>query len=139
MARTEPIDEKNPTLQEIARALNAQHDCTDGLRTEVRALIKLQDQREENREARHNEMTKVIEGLTKWIERIDRRQEKIDAQGVAKNASAPPDQGLLGMSRTTWLTLLSGLLVGFFTGPVGYYLWLKVIPAAIHGALTVAP
>jgi hypothetical protein len=50
-----------------------------------------------------------------------------------------PQRRYLGMSRATVLGIVGALIVGFCTGPVGYYVWFKVLPAAIHGALTVAP
>lgn len=94
MTVIDPCDETNPSLADIARAVNQVHSCVDGLRSEHTAFRA--EQTRENREARDkrhhlaNAVTKLQGGMTK-IERevggLKAAQEISDAR-VTKLAKA---------------------------------------------------
>jgi hypothetical protein len=59
--------------------------------------------------------------------------------GVRAPQEGRAPKRLLGLSYTIVLGWIVALLIGMTTGPVGYFILLKVLPAAVHAALSVAP
>jgi hypothetical protein len=140
MTAVRPLPDVGCTIDDLAREINAMHVCLHAVQREARLDRKLAADREALRRERHESIKEDLGDIGRRVGAVERWQESF-----AKSfGMSPPDEGrapkrIFGLSYAIVLGWFVALLIGMTTGPVGYFVLLKMLPAALHAALSVAP
>jgi hypothetical protein len=140
MTAVRPLPDAGCTIDDLAREINAMHACLHAVRREASLDRKLAADREALRRERHESIKEDLGDIGRRVGLVERWQESF----ALSFGMRPPDEGrapkrIFGLSYAVVLGWFVALLIGMTTGPVGYFVLLKMLPAAVHAALSVAP
>jgi hypothetical protein len=140
MSAVRPLPDAGCTIDDLAREINAMHACLHAVQREAGIDRKLAADREALRRERHESIKEDLSDIGRRVGLVERWQEAF-AQSFGMSF---PDEGrapkrILGLSYAIVLGWFVALVIGMTTGPVGYFVLLKMLPAAVHAALSVAP
>jgi len=140
MSAVRPLPDAGCTIDDLAREINAMHACLHAVQREAGIDRKLAADREALRREQHESIKEDLCDIGRRVGVVERWQEAF-AQSFGMSF---PDEGrapkrILGLSYAIVLGWFVALLIGMTTGPVGYFVLLKMLPAAVHAALSVAP
>jgi hypothetical protein len=141
MSRVPPAPAQGASMDDILRSLNAMHECLHSVQTEAQNDRKVADEREELRRDRHQSIKDDLANIGRRVGVVERWQgafaKSFGIDAHAGDRRAP--KRVLGIERRVVIGWIVTLAISAATGPVGYFIWFKVFPAAIHAALSVAP
>jgi hypothetical protein len=140
MTAVRPLPDVGCTIDDLAREINAMHACLHAVQREAGIDRKLAADREALRRERHESIKDDLCDIGRRVGLVERWQEsfaKSFGMSLLDEGRAP--KRMFGLSYTVVLGWVVALLIGMTTGPVGYFVLLKMLPAAVHAALSVAP
>jgi hypothetical protein len=140
MTAVRPLPDAGCTIDDLAREINAMHACLHAVQREAGIDRKLAADREALRRERHESIKEDLGDIGRRVGLVERWQEAF----AMSFGMSFPDEGrapkrIFGLSYAIVLGWFVALLIGMTTGPVGYFVLLKMLPAAVHAALSVAP
>jgi len=134
------IPQGQATLDSLTDAIDALHDCLHQIADQAAHDRELAEAREELRRERHESIKEDLSTISRRVGVIERWQETFAKSfGMRSPDDARLTRRILGIHYGVILGWLVALLIGLATGPVGYFVLLKMLPAAVHAALSVAP
>ncbi len=140
MTAVRPLPDVGCTINDLAREINAMHACLHALQREAAVDRKLAADREALRRERHESIKEDLSDISRRVGLVERWQATFAKSfGMRSPDEAGARRRVLGLPYATVLGWIVALLIGMTTGPVGYFVLLKMLPAAVHAAFSVAP
>jgi len=140
MTAVRPLPEVGCTIDDLAREINAVHACLHAVQREAGIDRKLAAEREALRRERHESIKEELGDIGRRVGLVERWQESFAKSfGMRSPEEGRAPKRILGLSYAIVFGWFVALLIGLATGPVGYFVLLKMLPAAVHAALSVAP
>jgi hypothetical protein len=140
MTAVRPLPDVGCTIDDLAREINAMHACLHAVQHEARTDRKLAADREALRRERHESIKEDLCDIGRRVGVVERWQETFAKSfGMRPLGEGRAPRRILGLPYVVVLGWFVALLIGMTTGPVGYFVLLKMLPAAVHAALSVEP
>jgi hypothetical protein len=140
MTAVRPLPDVGCTIDDLAREINAMHACLHAVQREAGIDRKLAADREALRRERHESIKEDLCDIGRRVGLVERWQETFARSfGVRSPEEGRAPRRILGLSYAIVLGWFVALVIGMTTGPVGYFVLLKMLPAAVHAALSVEP
>jgi hypothetical protein len=140
MTAVRPLPDRGCTIDDLAREMNAMHACLHAVQREAQIDRKLAADRDALRREQHEAIREHLCEIGRRVGVVERWQARFaESFGMRSPDEHRAPKRLLGLSYATLAGWIVALLIGVTTGPVGYFVLLKMLPAAVHAALTVAP
>lgn len=140
MSAIRPLPPVGGTIDDLAREINALHACLHAVQREARVDRKLAADREALRRERHDSIKEDLGDIARRVAKVERWQETFAKSfGMRSPDDRRAPRRLFGLSYAIVVGWIAALAIGMTTGPVGYFVLLKMLPAAVHAAFNVAP